>query len=120
MKRVLLVPVWISAWFLLMPNHYRTVSWQKSEKGKRYALGPAVAKVVSIRVCDTLIVIGHDRYRINDAGTIKFSDSVYGYQCKSESGAGCAISIGNTDAERAAKYRIIIMWDDSMYLYKAN
>jgi len=120
MKRALLVPIWIAAWFLLMPTHYRTVSWAKSEKGKRYALNPAVHKELNVSIADTMITIGRARYIFNDSGVLKFSDSLYAYQCRTAaSGAKCAISIGKTYGE-AENYRIIIMWDDSMYLYKAN
>lgn len=120
MKKVLLVPVWIAAWFLLMPTQYKTVTFAKSEKGKRYVLAREIPKRLNVTIGDSVITIGRARYSYSEFGMVKFSDSLYGYQCRTvSSGEKCAISIGKTYGE-SFHYRIIIMWPDSMYEYKAN
>ncbi len=103
-----------------MPSSYRTVTLAKSVKGKRTVLRPAVPKHINIGVYSNWISVGEDWYTIDNGGIIHYSDSLYAYECHTtETGAKCAISIGKCYGERE-KYRIIIMWDDSMYVYKAN
>jgi len=117
MKHLLFAPLVSMLLAFVMPNHYKTVKFAYSSRGNRLILLPERKLSVEVYIDTGEIAIGKQYYKIRDR--IVVNDSLYAYRCYDDHNQECAVSVARNYGE-STKYRILVVWNDSIYSYKAN